>query len=63
MSREIIEAIRKISKPNHLGYSIVCNVESVDLTENTCYCSPINGDADLVGVRLIADNQIGRAHV
>lgn len=59
MSKDIINAIRQISKPNHNGYAIVCTVISVNLTENTCYCSPINGDADLVGVRLMADNKNG----
>jgi len=59
MNNDIIRAIRDLSKSNNNSYSIVCTVKSVDLTKNTCYCSPINGDADLVGVRLIADNQTG----
>lgn len=59
MNKDIINAIREISKANKTNYSIVCTVSSIDLTANTCYCVPVNGDADLTEVRLIADNQKG----
>src|SRR5687768_8991287 len=36
-------------------YGVVCTVTSLDEAENTCVCSPINGDADFIDVRLQAD--------
>lgn len=56
---EIKDSIRKLATPNHSAYSVVCTVDSVDVGDLTCYCIPINGDADLVGVRLMADVQSG----
>lgn len=56
---EIVDAIRKIANPNITPYSIVCTIDSVDLTDNTCYCVPINGDADIQKVRLMAENTKG----
>jgi hypothetical protein len=59
MGNEIADAIRTMSKPNISAFGIVCTVSEIDLDELTCYCEPINGDADIVGVRLMADIQNG----
>lgn len=60
MGNEIADAIRTISKPNISAFGIVCTVSEIDLDELTCYCVPVNGiDADIVGVRLMADVQKG----
>ena len=40
-------------------YSIICTVKSVDLTNKTCYCVPLRGDADLQSVSLILDKKVG----
>lgn len=55
MSKELIDALRSVTKPNNNGYSKVCTVDSVDLTNLTCYCVPINNDADIQEVRLMAN--------
>jgi hypothetical protein len=59
MKNEIVEAIRKIANNEFTPYSIVCEVESVNLIDKTCYCIPVNGDADLQNVRLNADKKDG----
>lgn len=59
MSKELIDALRSITKPNNNGFSKVCTVDSVDLTNLTCYCVPINDDADIQEVRLMANNDNG----
>lgn len=59
MSKDLIDALRSLTKPNNDGYSKVCKVDKIDLTDNTCYCIPINGDADIVGVRIIANQDNG----
>jgi hypothetical protein len=55
MSKELRDALKTLTKPNNDGYSKVCTVESVDLTKRTCYCIPINEDADITEVRLMAN--------
>ena len=55
MSKDLIDALRSITKQNNDGFSKVCTVDSVDLTNLTCYCVPINGDADIQEVRLMAN--------
>lgn len=55
MSKDLIDALRSITKPNNDGFSKVCTVDSVDLTNLTCYCVPINDDADIQEVRLMAN--------
>jgi hypothetical protein len=56
---KIRKAIKELSKTGDEVYSIVCNVDSVDTAEKTCDCSPVDGKADLLGVRLMAQNQTG----
>lgn len=53
----IKDAIRILSKTDDAYYSYACKVLSV--TGNLCDCEPINGDADLLEVRLIADDKTG----
>lgn len=59
MENEIRNAIKKIVEKDEYGYCAICTIESVDLIENTCYCIPINGDSDLMNVKLIANNGTG----
>lgn len=55
----IRESLKKLTQTNEEIYSIVCSVDSVDTTNNTCDCTPKDGSADLLGVRLMAQNQTG----
>lgn len=55
MSKELRDALRSLVKPNNDGFSKVCTVDSVDLTTLTCYCVPLNDDADIINVRLMAN--------
>ena len=55
MSKELRDALRSLVKPNNDGFSKVCTIDSVDLTLLTCYCVPLNGDADIINVRLMAN--------
>jgi hypothetical protein len=59
--QDIITAIRQIANIGDEVYSIVCKVKqgSVDLNEKTCICVPINGDAEIWDVKLMAKNQTG----
>lgn len=59
MNDKIRSAIQEISKPVGEMYSIVCKVKSVDTTAKTCECEPVDGKADLLGVRLMAQAQTG----
>jgi hypothetical protein len=56
---KIRESIRRLTEKNEDAYSVVCRVDSIDLTEGTCYCIPVNGDPDIQGVRLQAKKQTG----
>jgi len=55
MSKELRDSLRKLTTPNGNAYSKVCTVDSVDLVNLTCYCIPINDDADITEVRLMAN--------
>lgn len=55
MSKELRDALRSLVKPNNDGFSKVCTIDSIDLTTLTCYCVPLNGDADIINVRLMAN--------
>lgn len=55
----IADSIKLLSNKKDNNYNVVCTVKSFDSTENTCYCLPINGDADIFGVRVISDNKKG----
>jgi len=53
------DAIKKLSALSGEQYCVVCTVDSVDLVENTCELTPVNGDADLQAVRLLSNNNKG----
>ena len=53
----IKDAVRELSKNDESIYSVVCTVASV--SGKKCDCSPVNGDADILEVRLMADEQTG----
>lgn len=46
----IQEAIRKLANTNDQVYSLICKVKSV--SGNTCDVTPVNGDADILEVRI-----------
>lgn len=55
---EIKDAIKKlVEKPS--AYSVVCTVDSIDLSDYTCYCVTKNGSGDIQGVRLQAKTSDG----
>lgn len=56
---DIKNAFKKLTETNDEIYSIVCTVDSIDLTDKTCYCIPLNKSGDLQGVRLMSDNKTG----
>lgn len=53
--QNIKQLLNEIVKNRDEIYSIVAKVTSVDETERTCDVEPINGDAEIFGVRLQAD--------
>lgn len=55
MSKDLRDALRSLVKPNNDGFNKVCTIDSIDLTTLTCYCIPLNGDADIINVRLMAN--------
>ena len=55
MSKDLRDALRSLVKPNNDGFAKVCTVDSIDLTTLTCYCVPLNDDADIINVRLMAN--------
>lgn len=58
-NNSIKEAIRGLSKTDDVIYSILCKVASVDTTNNTCDCEPIDESADLLDVRLMSQSSTG----
>jgi hypothetical protein len=50
--KEIQQAIRQIAKSNDQVYSLLATVTEVDETTRTCDVEPLNGDAEIFGVRL-----------
>lgn len=54
----IKDLVQQLAKTENTD-CILCKVNSVDLTSKTCYCIPINGDADLIDVKLIANDNKG----
>lgn len=56
---ELKDAIKFLSKDGSEVNIVLCSVQSVDLTKKVCVCEPISGGADLMGVKLMAKNQIG----
>lgn len=56
---KIAEAIKELAKTDDELYSIVCEVSSVDTSLITCVCTPLNGNAEILGVRLMAQSTTG----
>lgn len=54
----IKQAIQRVSTQD-LPYSEVCIVSDIDTANGTCICTPVDGSAVLIGVRLNADNKDG----
>lgn len=54
----IKEAIR-LTNPQSNNYSVVCNVSDIDTVKCVCNCTPIDGSAVLVNVRLNASDKDG----
>ena len=54
---DLIAALTEfVQKKSDVQHSIICTVsKAVDYVNKTCYCTPVNGDADIFNVRLIAD--------
>lgn len=60
MSEILREAIRSIVKDEFSEiYGIPCVVDSVDETDLLCDCTPVNGDATFLDVRLQAGTGVG----
>lgn len=56
---DTIEALQRFVDRRQPQQAVVCTVDSVDMTELTCYCIPVNGNADIFGARLMAIASIG----
>lgn len=56
---QIKDALKKLVKPNGDAYSVVCEVDSIDLSAMTCYCVTKNGTGDIQNVRLQAKTMDG----
>lgn len=39
--------------------TVICKVSNIDTTKNTCTCTPIDGTAEILGVRLMAESSKG----
>ena len=53
--QNINQLLNEIVKNNDEIFSIVAKVTSIDETERTCDVEPLNGDAEIFGVRLQSD--------
>lgn len=51
----IAETIKKLAASGDEVYTIPCKVTAIDETERTCDVQPLNGDAEIFGVRLQAN--------
>ena len=56
---DIREAIKAHAKTDDVLYSIVCTVAAIDTDANTCDCEPVDGTADLLDVKLMAQSTNG----
>lgn len=60
MSKDLYKAIRSLAGTDvEKQYSFACTVSNIDTTKFTCDCSPINGDADYIGVKYNSDAKKG----
>lgn len=55
-SRDIAEAVRTLAGMDDLGWeSSACTVKNIDITKMVCDCTPLDGSADFLDVRLNAN--------
>lgn len=52
---DIAGHIKKLADNGDEVYAMICKVLAVDANERTCDVEPLNGDADIFGVRLQSD--------
>jgi len=57
-SRTIIDAIREIAGVEG-AFGVVCTVKSVNDTDRLCDCTPVDGGADILEVKLMANADKG----
>lgn len=58
-TEDIKKAIKELSKTNDAIYSVVCEVSNVSEVDMTCDCTPLDGSAELLEVRLQAQLEDG----
>lgn len=59
-NKELADAVKELSGFNDLEYeSALCKVSDINLDDNTCTCTPINGDAAYFDVILSSDKSKG----
>ena len=59
LDSEIVKGLDKLALKHIHNPSFVCTVSAVSLADLTCTCTPVNGDADLLDVRLISQSANG----
>lgn len=60
LDSEIVKSLVELSERNNPIVSVVCTVaEAVNMTDLTVRCTPIDGTADIVGVRLMSTPENG----
>jgi hypothetical protein len=55
IKKALTDFVKRLDNPMPL----ICKVTSIDLNALTCYCEPVNGDADITDVRLMAQKSNG----
>ena len=58
-NEDIRKAIQNLADKNDEVYSIICKVSDVNAITKLCSCTPIDGGAVIINVRLMADNKTG----
>ena len=59
LDSEIVKGLDKLALKHIHNPSFVCTVSAVSLADLTCTCTPVNGDADLLDVRLMSQSANG----
>lgn len=54
-TEDIRNSVRELAKGNAQQFSVPCLVDNINTTDMTCDCEPIDGSADFLGVRLMAN--------
>lgn len=58
LNNDIKKAIKTLASEVDIN-TVVCKVSNINTTKNTCTCTPIDGTAEILGVRLMAENSKG----